>query len=56
MKFYLVNNSQHQPVQTFGSVDEAKRHIAALRETYDENFYVVELTVVFSTEGEKNGR
>lgn len=45
---YKILNFQYQDVKVCDTLDEAKRYIASLKETYDEKFYVVELNIVYS--------
>lgn len=48
-KYYQVFNDQHQPVDTFESLDAAKQRIHELRVAFsNEGFYTVELPVVYS--------
>jgi hypothetical protein len=47
---YQIINDQFEPEITFLSLDDAKRYIATLQETYDSGYYVVELPVVYFKE------
>lgn len=48
-KVYQVYNWQHQPVKMFENSEQAVLHANNLRMEYDEGFYVVELTVMYSS-------
>lgn len=48
-RLYQIFNYQHDPIKVFDTLDEAKRYIAALKETYNETFYVIELTVAYKS-------
>lgn len=49
-KLYQVINFQFDIVKTFESLEAAKVHVDDLRTSFkDEGFYVVELTVAYSS-------
>lgn len=49
-KLYQVINFQFDTVKTFESLDAAKAHVDGLRTSFkDEGFYVVELSVAYSS-------
>lgn len=46
MKLYQILNFQFDSVKFFSDLDEAKRYVDVLQETYGEDFYIVELPIV----------
>lgn len=47
-KLYQILNFQFQHVITFDNLDEAKKHLLNLKESFSDKFYILELNVVCS--------